>query len=892
MAVEKEVKILFEGVDSVSSVIGGIGNKLDDFGGKVVSATQPLADLADAVLKTEAALAAMAIGGLAYAVTEAGRFGDSFNEISTLISVPQEKLDQFRQDILSYATDSRQSIDQINAGVYQAISAGVEWTQSLEFMAAAEKLAVGGKAELSSAVGVLAGVLNAYGASVDEATDYSDALFTAVRLGVTTMPELASSLGNVTAIAAAGKVPFADLLAAVDALTLAGVPTSQAVTAMRAAIQAIIAPTVEARNVAKELGIDIGQTALETRGLQGYMEYLETATGGNVETMRRMVGSVEALNAILILGKDTSGAFANALKEMENRAGATEAAYKKMADNFTLINQLIVNNFRAVAIEIGGPLLDEYAQIAGALADVFKGISVGIDRGAFDPLFHALEQIGADIARFFAEIAAVMPEALEQLDFTGFLDSLRNLGNEFSDLFRAFFGDVDLTTAEGLADVLQKVVDGITALTNVTAGILSAWEPFIKALSAGVEKFSESGEAAQTFVGNVLGFGQAVNTVAGQLDILTAAISIIAGALSVLSGTQLVAAIGGFGALGAAAISLTAALYPLPALAAAVGAGLAIDAVLERVIPNWEQHRDAISENIDVMHGFDMELEGVVDSSAEAESALNKQKTIWDELSDAIDAMPPLVETQVDAPGAALTKEEIDGIVKAFAEIDEDKQVNVSADIDETSVKRVKDIIIEELPDGRIILTQLRTDQSSIDQAKNALDKDLPTERQIEITLQGEIDKEIARINASAETLQASFKYKAEVDIAEIENLFDTLQNQSDNIADMFNNTGDVLASLADSLGSLSSLARLEVFELMEEESRRRDALLLEQQKLTEAQIKYLAARTDAMKQGDGIITINATGIEAELDMVLRRIIELAQIRANEEGLNFLLGVA
>jgi flagellar hook-associated protein FlgK len=77
----------------------------------------------------------------------------------------------------------------------------------------------------------------------------------------------------------------------------------------------------------------------------------------------------------------------------------------------------------------------------------------------------------------------------------------------------------------------------------------------------------------------------------------------------------------------------------------------------------------------------------------------------------------------------------------------------------------------------------------------------------------------------------------------------------------------------------------------MEEESRRRDALLLEQQKLTEAQVNYLKARTDAMNKGDAILTINAEGIEPELDMVMRRIIELAQIRANEEGLNFLLGV-
>lgn len=889
--VEKEVRILFEGTDRVSDVIGGIGTKLEDFGGRVQSATQPLADLAAGVLKTEAALAALAIGGLAYAVTEAGRFSASFNEISTLIDVPAEKINLFRQDVIGYATDSTQSIDQINLAVYQAISAGVQWTDSLEFLTAAEKLAVGGKGELAEAVKVLASTLNAYGASVTEVTDYSDALFTAVRLGVTTIPELSASLGQVISIAATGNVPFSDLLAAVSALTVAGVPTAQAVTSMRAAIQAIIAPTVEASKIAGELGINMNATALESLGLQGYLGYLETATGGNVETMRRLLGSVEALNAVLILGRDESGKFAGALDAMNDRAGATEDAYRKMADNFDLINQRLINNFRAVAIEVGGPLQDEYAEIVNAMVSMFQGVNVGIDRGAFDPLFAALEQIGGDIAEFFANVAKVMPEALESLDFTGFLDSVRNLGAEFRDLFRAFFGDIDLTTAEGLAAAIQRVVDGVTALTNVTAGILNAWEPFIKALSEGIDRFSQTDAATQSVVGNILGFGQAINTVAGNLGVITGALSIMSGALSVLSVTHLVNAIGGFASLGTTIVSFTAALFPLPAILAAVGAGLALDAVLGAVIPKWDELRDSISANIDVMHGFDVEASDVAATMPEVESALLQQKSIWEDLSEAIDELPELTVTEVEPKGTAYTKQEIDDIVKAFAEIDESKTVEVTATADDQSIKRVADIIIKELPDGRIILTQVNPDQASIDQTKAAIDKDIPTEKQIEIKIQGGIDIELAKIKTQAETLQKSFEWQAKVDIAEIENLFETLRTQSDNIRAMFESTGDVLVGLAGALGDISSLARLEVFELMKEESARRDLLLAEQQKLTEAQVKYLDARTEAMNKGQGIITVEASGLQVELQLVLQRIVELAQIRANEEGLNFLLGV-
>jgi hypothetical protein len=161
----------------------------------------------------------------------------------------------------------------------------------------------------------------------------------------------------------------------------------------------------------------------------------------------------------------------------------------------------------------------------------------------------------------------------------------------------------------------------------------------------------------------------------------------------------------------------------------------------------------------------------------------------------------------------------------------------------------------------------------------------------MELRLKGEIETEITKIETTAKNAQAAFEYKAKVDVAEVEQVFETIRNQSDNITKMFESTGDVLSELAKSLGDISGLARLEIFELMEQESKRRDALLIEQQKLTAAQVAYLEARTKAMESGQGIITIEANGLEAELEMVLQKIIQLTQVRANEEGLSFLLGV-
>ena len=72
-------------------------------------------------------------------------------------------------------------------------------------------------------------------------------------LGKTTLPELAQSLSNVTGTAAAAKIPFEDVNAAIAAMTATGAPTAQAITAINQAIVQLINPSKQARDEAERL---------------------------------------------------------------------------------------------------------------------------------------------------------------------------------------------------------------------------------------------------------------------------------------------------------------------------------------------------------------------------------------------------------------------------------------------------------------------------------------------------------------------------------------------------------------------------------------------------------------------------------------------------------------
>jgi hypothetical protein len=63
------------------------------------------------------------------------------------------------------------------------------------------------------------------------------------------------------------------------------------------------------------------------------------------------------------------------------------------------------------------------------------------------------------------------------------------------------------------------------------------------------------------------------------------------------------------------------------------------------------------------------------------------------------------------------------------------------------------------------------------------------------------------------------------------------------------------------------------------------------QEKLIEAQVEYMQAKADALRDGEGLIKIESDGLEPALEMIMWQILEKVQLRVNEESAEFLLGL-
>jgi hypothetical protein len=94
---------------------------------------------------------------------------------------------------------------------------------------------------------------------------------------------------------------------------------------------------------------------------------------------------------------------------------------------------------------------------------------------------------------------------LEGIDLSGLINQLKLLGGDVGDLLKSLFGNIDLTSVEGLQKALQMVVDGVELLTVVTRGIIQEFNPLFAAINGAVTKFNELDDASKLDFGNFLG---------------------------------------------------------------------------------------------------------------------------------------------------------------------------------------------------------------------------------------------------------------------------------------------------------------------------------------------------------------------------------------------------
>lgn len=850
----KTVEIVFGGRDAnvtktIDTIKGGLGNLNQSVG----DAARPFANLFDGIVKTEAALSALAVGGLVLAIRESGKFEEGFKTITSIVRAAPADYDALRESIVEYGKSSTQSYESINDAIYQAISTGVAYENSIQFVTDAEKLAVAGKTDLSSATVLLASTMNAYGASADQASKYSDTLFKTVELGKVELPELAASLAQVTGIAASAGVDFDTLAAAISATTAYGLPASQAITGIKAALSNLIKPTSEAEQTAKALGIQFDAAALQSKGFDGVLQDVYKATGGNIDVMAKLFGSMEAVNVVMSLGTDKQGLFKKALEEIPNAAGATQAAYDKMKDSISNSLQTLENNVKRTMILIGDEIAGGAGGILKGVQDILAGVGDAVKEGDFKPLFDFLNELADEVEGFLVGVAKALPGALRGLNFDGLINSLKALGGSVGKFFGDAFGNLDLTKPDDLRRAIQKVIDSLAGLQNVVRGALDGFSPFFTKIIDFAKELSNSDEAMQLFIGKIAGVGKGVAVFADALQV-------IGPALAVLSGSSMISSIANLIKMGNALPILGASFSSLGILGgAAIGgvAALAAKAGWEfgEAIRSWFPQIDAAAQK----------------AIAWLDVAAKKIG-----LGGLFGVTPNWGPEQDRAFNAAVAK------AKSRAK-ENPVDLAIKPLIPPADQKKAESQMALVAPPVKPVAVVPKVDDEKAKKEKEKLDRELALKV---LDIEAKFDTE--KIKAQASVAIKAMDLTAQIRIANSEQAIKTLEA----IGDVGKSAAGIIGDLLGALDGASNLEKSSLMWKIDEQLRLQQDSAKLAMELTKVQIEIERAKLDRMRTGDFKITISADGLKPHLEAFMWEVLEATQVRATEEVAEFLQGIA
>ena len=214
---------------------------------------------------------------------------------------------------------------------------------------------------------LLSAVTKGYGDTSAEAVQKAaDLSFATVRLGQTSFPELAASMGKVIPLASTLGVEQEQLFGAMATLTGVTGSTAEVVTQLKATMQGFLSPSKNMTAVLESLGYESGQALLESEGLQGALEALKGAVNNDELAFAGLFSSVEAQTAVLAMAGNQSENLASKTAEMYEAVGAANAAFEKQTDTLAYDIQMIKNLGANFLTQLGTNILPYVRELAEA----------------------------------------------------------------------------------------------------------------------------------------------------------------------------------------------------------------------------------------------------------------------------------------------------------------------------------------------------------------------------------------------------------------------------------------------------------------------------------------------------------------------------------------------
>ena len=413
-----------------------------------------------------AALTAVGTAVAAMTVTsvkQAAEYQTQLQNVATLIDGTKaqvaERTAEIGQEVLTISNATGLITADLTDGMYQVISAFGDSAESAGVLEVAAKSAAAGNATTTESINLLSAVTKGYGdISLEAQQKAADLAFQTVKLGQTSFPELASSIGKVIPLANTLGVSQEQLFGSFATLTGVTGNTAEVATQMKASLQGFLQPSAAMATALEKLGYSSGQAMLQQEGLQGALNLLKESVNGNEIAFSDLFSSVEAKTAVLALAGTQSENLTAKTQAMYDAAGAATAAYETQTQTFSHQIEVAKNLATNTLTSVGMELLPILSELMTELSPVFQELAT--------MLSETISETMPIIMPIASEVITVVMSGLKQL--------LPYLPQILTPMMQLVTNVLPL-----IMESVKQIMPAITALIPVIIQLMNAMMPII-----------------------------------------------------------------------------------------------------------------------------------------------------------------------------------------------------------------------------------------------------------------------------------------------------------------------------------------------------------------------------------------------------------------------------
>lgn len=345
--------------------------KLEGAGNTMLAVGDGINDVSNKLLgiSTPIALAGVGISKLSL------DFEDSIAKVSTLLDGGTTDINNYKNAIVDLSNRTGKDVNELSEALYQALSAGVDASESMLFLEESNKLASAGFTSNAQATDLLTTALNAYDLQVSETARVSDILMEVQNKGKTTIDELSSSMGKIIPTANANSVSLEQLGASYALMTANGIATAETTTYLNSMLNEMGKTGTKTDKALRELsGKSFAELMSEGANLSEVLGLLSQYAEDSGVNLTDLFGSAEAGKAVLTLTKNEGKDFNEMLTAMENSLGTTDEAFKKIDETTGNKLRKSLNNLKNSFLDTGDNLAPVVDKISEAIVSVAEAI--------------------------------------------------------------------------------------------------------------------------------------------------------------------------------------------------------------------------------------------------------------------------------------------------------------------------------------------------------------------------------------------------------------------------------------------------------------------------------------------------------------------------------------